>query len=300
MGGDDHDGCPVDKIAFAFGGWEHKEVSEIFKFDKLKCTDEDQAKAIYTSTYKAVKAKLAELKDKYSNEADHKTEFISNKYSAGEAIGQLEKVLEEFGSASGIEIKDEEPAGEMMEAAPEMMEEMMAEGGMTMEEAVKADPHAADSLDSYKGWENLPGLFLRTTTVYPYFGDLVKTTLLNAEFKHEDKPKDLDFAGCAGLLSAAINSSEGEEKEVFFSGYSGEEDYEQLAELITAKGNLVFPGWIAGWESKEAAFENAAKTQKEGVKYLTPLIYKIKSKVVSGVACRYFVSRLACKITGAK
>lgn len=260
LGADDHDGCPVDKIAFAFGGWEHKEIAEIFKFDKLKCTDEEQATAIYTATFKSVKAKLAELKDKYSNEADHKTEFISKKYSAGEAIGQLEKVLEEFGSASGIEIKDDEPAKEekMEEAAP-MMDDMMAEGGMSMEEAVKADPHAADSLDSYKGWENLPGLFLRTTTVYPYFGDLVKTALLNAEFKFDDKPKDLDFAGCAGLLSAAINSAESEEKEVFFSGYSGEEDYEQLAEVIAANGSLMFPGWIAGWESKEAAFENAAK-----------------------------------------
>merc|ERR1712178_604566 len=98
-----------------------------------------------------------------------------------------------------------EPAaaeGEMMEAAPEMMEEAMAEGGMTMEDAVKADPHAGDSLDSYKGWENLPGLILRTTTVYPYFGDLVKTALLYAEFKHDDKD-DYELAGCAGLLSAA-------------------------------------------------------------------------------------------------
>lgn len=33
---------------------------------------------------------------------------------------------------------------------------------------------------------------------------------------------------------------------------------------------------------------------------MTPLIYKIKTKAVSGVACRFFVSRLACKITGAK
>jgi len=170
-----------------------------------------------------------------------------------------------------------------------------------MEEIVKEDPYKDDSLDNYKGWENLPGLFLRTSTVYPYFGDLIKTNALKWEFGYtDDKPDNMDFAGAAALISTAVQSAESAETEVFFAGFSGDEDFLSLKELAEAKGELMFPGVVAGWDSKEAAIANMVKFEEGNLQKLFPIVYSIKTKAVKGVAVRQFVSRMYAKIESAE
>jgi len=88
------------------------------------------------------------------------------------------------------EVKVEEaPAMDAMMMEGEMMmeEEMMMEGGDEMEMMMEApDLYAGDSED-YKGFANLPKLFLRCMTVHPYFGDLVKKCLIHYEFNFGGK-----------------------------------------------------------------------------------------------------------------
>jgi len=302
------DKCPLDKIALAYCG----EKDDFFKVDGLKCTDEDQAKKIYTETFGYVKAALEKLLKEFGEDpADHKKGNVGGKYTPEDAIGQLKKVLEEFKEASGIEIegekKEEAAEGEEEKKDDTEMEggdDMMEDGAMMMEmmdEVVKEDPYKDDSLDSYKGFENLPGLFLRTSTVYPYFGDLIKTNLLKHEFGfNDDKQDNMDFAGAAALLSVAVQAAESAETEVFFAGFAGEEDFLSLKELIEAKGELVFPGLVGGFDTKEQAIANSVKFEEGNLQKLLPVVYSIKTKAVKAVAVKQFVSRMHAKIESAE
>ena len=152
--------------------------------------------------------------------------------------------------------------------------DMMMEGG---EEGAneKPDIYAGDSA-SYDGVANLPALFLRCCITQPYFGDLVKGSLLHYEFNFKGKnwrevpmPKlalaDLamnplgareckpnQWAGIAVLVAAALEKAKSTEADVWFSGYLGEEDIKVLKEMANGD-NILFPGWMAGWKSKDAA-----------------------------------------------
>jgi hypothetical protein len=52
------------------------------------------------------------------------------------------------------------------------------------------DFYLADSA-RYDGFANLPALLLRCCTVYPYFGDLVKSALIHFEFNLKGKYYEL-------------------------------------------------------------------------------------------------------------
>ena len=164
----------------------------------------------------------------------------------------------------------------MMEAMEEAPAEM--EGGDEMMEA--PDLYAGDSA-AYDGWANLPALFLRCMTVHPYFGDIVKSTLVYYEFNFGGKklvpipkigladftknplaakePTNEAWAGVASLVGCALDAAEATETDAWFSGYLGDEDLEALKE-IEEGGSILFPGWLAGWKSEEEAIKGIWET----------------------------------------
>jgi hypothetical protein len=78
--------------------------------------------------------------------------------------------------------------GDMAAMEGEMMAEDMAmEGGDDMEMMMEKEDLYKDDSDDYKGFANLPKLFLRCMTVHPYFGDLVKRCLVHYEFNFSGK-----------------------------------------------------------------------------------------------------------------
>jgi len=151
-----------------------------------------------------------------------------------------------------MEFPEEEKKAEEKKEGDMAMEPDMAmdppaemEGGdeMGME---TPDLYAGDSA-AYDGFANLPALFLRCMTVNPYFGDIVKQSLIYYEFNFGKKlipiPAFGDFtknplsakepgteawAGVASLVGCALDCAEAAETDVWFSGYLGEEDLEAL------------------------------------------------------------------------
>lgn len=69
-----------------------------------------------------------------------------------------------------------EGEGDKMEMEGGDEEEKKEEGGDAMAGMMGMDnPHKYDDDSAdYKGWANVPGLFLRQATVNSYWGDLVK------------------------------------------------------------------------------------------------------------------------------
>jgi len=327
--GADDDGCPVDKVVFSFAKGE-KEPGSVYEVDKFVAKSEEAMKEIATSTYQAVSAQLQYLEKEYGKpSADAKKEYvIGGKYTLEQAHKQLSAVLASLKENSGFtfeEVKAEEPKAEgeaeKKEGEEPKMEEgeaAMMEGGeegaamMGMEEP---DLYAGDSAD-YKGFANFPLLLLKEMTVNPYFGELVKTDTIHFEFAAVKKGgfsfPTLDvinpmallkkgatpgaFAGAAGLVSSCVNLCEAEEKEVFFAGFAGEQDFETLKEIAEKKDKIMFPGVMAGWDSEEKALKSIEGFEGKSNQKLTKILYKVKTKVFSAVVCRQFVTRLRATI----
>jgi len=64
--------------------------------------------------------------------------------------------------------------------------------------------------------------------------------------------EDKEWAGVAALVGCALDAAESAETDVWFSGYLGDEDLEAL-KAVEEGGSILFPGWVAGWKSKEEA-----------------------------------------------
>lgn len=275
VGGEAHtdDLCPCDKVCFAYAK-EEKEPKEIYKVTGLKAEDEEIMKKIATDTHTAVKAHLAYLESEYGKPQDGKTIWVGGRYTLNVAHFQLKKVLKEIEEHSGFTFEEEKKEGEEETKEEgkeeEKMDEMM-EGGDEMMGMMEEDPYAGDS-DDYKGFANFPKLLLRLCTVYPFFGDLVKSDTIHFEFNTEAKgmiklpplnplafikkgPSNGVYAGPAGILSYACDTAESGEKEIWFAGYAGENDYESLKGIAEAKGPIMFPGLVSGWDNQEKALK---------------------------------------------
>lgn len=140
-----------------------------------------------------------------------------------------------------------------------MMMEGMGDGMMmaAMMEASVTDPRTASTdTETYEGFANVPGCFLRNALKNPFFGDLVKAHVINWEF-FQAKAKHDTWGGVAGLLTSGLASSARTEADAWFSGYVGELDQESF--LGMEKGAILFPGWIEGWANAEDA-TNYVKT----------------------------------------
>lgn len=119
----------------------------------------------------------------------------------------------EGGGEDGEEKKEGEGEEEKKEDAP----------AMQINNPHKYDDDATD----YKGFANVPALLLRQATVSPYFGDMVKAALVNWEFNQgtSGEPSSKDYLGAAGLITAGLATAETAEKEVWFSGFVGDDDF---------------------------------------------------------------------------
>jgi len=187
--------------------------------------------------------------------------------------------------------------------APE--EEMMMDGGEEMEMMEAPDLYAGDTA-AYDGWANLPALFLRCMTVSPYFGDIVKQSLIYYEFNFGKKllpipsiglgdftknplsakePGTEAWAGVASLVGCALDCAEATETDVWFSGYLGEEDLEAL-KLIEEGGSVLFPGWMAGWKSEDEAVKGIWASESKNTVF--KVVISTKTKCASAVVCRLF------------
>jgi len=204
---------------------------------------------------------------------------------------------------------EEAPAmeGDMMAMEGEMMAEEMMEGGDEMEMMMEKEDLYKDDSEDYTGFANLPKLFLRCMTVHPYFGDLIKKCLIYYEFNFGDKalvplPKidlfkdprelmngkhteDKEWAGVAALVGCALDAAEAADTEVWFSGYLGDEDLEQLKEIAEGE-NVLFPGWVAGWKTKEEAIKNI--WENNGKNKVHKVVIHTNTKCASAVVCRLF------------
>jgi len=119
--------------------------------------------------------------------------------------------------AAAEEAKDED-------APPEM--EMAAEGDMMELKPEPAwNPYEGDGGD-YAGAGNLPAFLLAASCKQPYFGDMLRRSMIEWEFNFDDKP-DLDLEVANGMIAAAAESGSGK-KEVFFAGCHGEEDWASI------------------------------------------------------------------------
>lgn len=309
--------CPMDKIALVFG--EGKEFADFLKVAGLKASDEEVATKIAKDTYKALQDHDKFLDKEYGAPKDGKKVYVGGKHDLKDAKDQIAAVLAHLKEKSGIEFPAEEEKkeeGAAEEKKEEGGEEKKEEGGegaeneggeegaaeegekgmdeMMAEMAAAADLYKDDAAD-YAGWENLPALFLRNMVVNPYFGDLVKGEVIAWEFNHgKSEPKSKDWAPVASLVGAAVNSGEAEEKEVFFSGYLGEEDHASLLGIAEIKGPILFPGVTSGWASEKEALD--AIGEYNGKQNAKKVVYKTKTKVLSAVVCRHFASRFAAQV----
>ena len=98
-------------------------------------------------------------------------------------------------------------------------------------------------------------------------------------------------------MDAGVELAEasGEAKKVFFSGFAGEDDFESLKGMAEAKSDILFPGVIAGWATKEEAVA-ALVGQGEQGSGLTKVLYEAETKVVPSVHCRLFVHRYSATL----
>jgi hypothetical protein len=142
----------------------------------------------------------------------------------------------------------------MDEDAPEEMM-MEGEGDMMMDLAPVAawNPYEGDGGD-YSGAGNLPAFLLSASCKQPYFGDMLRRSMIEHEFNHEDKPENLDFENACGMMAAAAESGSAK-KEVWIAGCHGEEDWGAIQGCLADKENaeIMFPGAIACWTSEENA-----------------------------------------------
>jgi len=297
VGGEAHedDRCPCDKAVFGYAG-DQKEPGDVFKVKGLTAEDEESTTKVIKETFKAVQDHLKWLNDEYGAPQDGKTVYVGGKYNLKDAVDQLNAVIAHFKEKTGITFEEEAPKEEEKKEGEEAPAEM--EGGEEGAAEGEAAPMMAaedlykDDSAAYDGWANFPALLLRNCIVNPYFGDLVKANLIAWEFNYGNSEPKKDFTGAAGLLSHAINSGEAAEKEIWISGFVGELDLESLKGIAEAKGPIMFPGPLAGWESEEAALKHIAGAESNGSQTVAKAVYHVKTKVISAVVCRHFVCRL--------
>lgn len=296
---------------------DSKEVEEWLKVGPLTMTAEDEGKKIALEAWRGLCQQAKYLDGEFGG--SDKDVYVNGKYLSKDAIAQIAAVKEFLKEKNpDIEFPEEEKKAEegaaemMMEGEEMMMEEAPAEmeGGEGME---APDLYAGDSA-AYDGWANLPALFLRCMTVYPYFGDIVKSALVYYEFNFGGKqlvplpkiglgdftknplaakePTTEAWAGVAALVGCAVDAAESAETDVWFSGYLGDEDVEAL-KLIEEDGSLLFPGWMAGWKSEEEALKGIWECN--GKNKIHKVVIVTKTKCTEAVVCRLFAQRFNSK-----
>lgn len=141
------------------------------------------------------------------------------------------------------------------------------------------------------GITKLPEMLIGLAAKHSYFGDMLKVQMLSWEFGNS--PPSYSFAPAIGLIDAAVEKAGGDAKEVFFAGLAGEDDFESLKEMAAAKSEILFPGVLYGWESKEKALEFLGSLEADGRQRV---IYKANTKVVSAAAVNLVCHRMSATV----
>lgn len=190
------------------------------------------------------------------------------------------------------EAKDEDaPEEMMMEGEGDMMGDMME-----LKPEPAWNPYEGDGGD-YSGAGNLPGFLLAASCKQPYFGDMLRRSMIEWEFNFpDDKPDDLDFEAACGMVAAAAESGSAK-KEVFFTGCHGEEDWQTISAMIADKehSDIMFPGCCAAWTSEENAKKALEGAGEKSGQTCQKVIYKCEATVLEAVHCRAFAHRFSAK-----
>ena len=122
--------------------------------------------------------------------------------------------------------------------------------------------YEGDEDSDYQGWQNLPKAIIRQSVLHPFFGDIMKAAVMDAEFNH---PKSQGmFAEAIGLTTAAVEASKDTEGTIFASGFLGDEDFAQLAELAEREGQVHVPGLLLGFDDEKTAFDQIVMAEANG------------------------------------
>ena len=187
--GQKDDKSPLDAVCLKYG--DGKEVDEWLKVGPLTMTAEEEGKKIATEAWVALCQQAKFLDGEFGG--SDKVQYVNGKYTSKDAIAQIDAVKAflkeknpdiEFPEEVKEEAAAEEAPAEGDMAAEEAPAEM--EGGDEMEMMEAPDLYKDDSA-AYDGFANLPALFLRCMTVSPYFGDIIKSTLIYYEFNFGGK-----------------------------------------------------------------------------------------------------------------
>lgn len=164
-------------------------------------------------------------------------------------------------------------------------------------EASVTDPRTKTTDEvTFSSFADAPACYLRNAVKNPYFGDLVKSHIINWEF-FKSKAKQDTFGGVAGLLTSGIVTGTRAEAETWFSGFVGELDHASLSAMNNQ--DILFPGWIEGWTSEQDASDylkslDANKNSKENIQ---KVILKVTgAHVLSYGGNRSIAHRLAATI----
>jgi len=172
-------------------------------------------------------------------------------------------------------------------------EKAMGEGegdkGMTAMDATVTDPRTKSTdTDAFSSFADVPMCFLRNCIHNPYFGDLVKSHVVNWEF-FPKKPSADTWGDVAGLMTSGLASSARTEADAWFSGYVGEFDHLSLTEMgaLTEKAPILFPGWIEGWANEQDAIDYAKtlaanNESKNAIKQVVVKVSKASVLTVAG------------------
>lgn len=118
-------------------------------------------------------------------------------------------------------------------------------------EASVTDPRTKTTDEvTFSSFADAPACYLRNAVKNPFFGDLVKSHIINWEF-FKSKAKHNTWGGVAGLLTSGIVTGTRAEAETWFSGFVGELDHASLSAMD--KQDILFPGWVEGWTSEQDA-----------------------------------------------
>jgi len=193
---------------------------------------------------------------------------------------------------------EEEPAPEAMEMDEDAPAEMMeGEGDMMMELQPEPawNPYEGDGTD-YTGAGNLPLFLLAASAKQPYFGEMMRTSMINWEFNYEDKGDSSDFVDACGMMAAAAESGSAK-KEAFIAGCHGEEDWGSIQGMIAdkEKSDILFPGAVIAWTSEENAKKAIEKAGERSGQTCQKVIYKVEATGLEAAHCRFFIHRLSGK-----
>jgi hypothetical protein len=184
----------------------------------------------------------------------------------------------------------------------ENKEEGAAAGGDGAEEAKGMEASVTDPRTkttdevTFSSFADAPACYLRNAVKNPFFGDLIKSHVINWEF-FRSKASQNTWGGVAGLLTSGIVTGTRAEAETWFSGFVGELDHASLSAMD--KSDILFPGWIEGWTSEQDAADylkslDANKNSKENVQ---KVILKVTgAHVLSYGGNRAIAHRLAATI----